>query len=308
MKYEAEFVGGALPGDVLRTRTGQVTVGPGAPATVGARGADVSAAGGTMTVAVRATINGVARSATTKTKYKILAGDNPPRNAVADVLSTLYTAQEQPWMLRVTCLETGRRQFYSHAGTRAQPGAYVYPGEPVMNHGGDGGAGLCQITDPPAGAAALWDWRANVRASRAAWTRQRETVVRYVAAVRRLIARLASEPGDNMVTRAQAARRSGGLEPVTAFVVPDLTDDQLIESIVRGFNGFAGRSPFVSFGLMEFDLATTGAPPTRRVVVDTPADGRTGILRWERVPVHARPASGDPNYVEHVRNTRCAGD
>lgn len=307
--YEAESVGGALPPDVLRTRAGRVTLGPGAPAAGGARGATVAAAGGTLRVAVHATINGVAKAARARATYSVLAADNPPKSAIAAALRALYSEVELGWMLRIACQETGRQQFRPHGSTRANAATRTHPGEPVMNQTGDGGVGMFQITNPKPGAAELWDWCANVRAIRHIWFEKRAWMTGYIGAVRATVLELARGAGSNPVTRMQAERRARGLPALLDIHVPDLSPEYMLESVVRGFNGFAGHSRIVPRkGLPEFDVMMTGEAATRRTVVDVPRDGVVGTLQWERVPVVQRPRSGDPNYVEHVRTARCTDD
>ena len=44
--------------------------------------------------------------------------------------------------------------------------------------------------------------------------------------------------------------------------------------------------------------------PRVATLVDLPAGGTVGTIRWERVPAAARPQGvGDPNYVNNVLNS-----
>jgi len=74
------------------------------------------------------------------------------------------------------------------------------------------------------------------------------------------------------------------------WTASDYTQDQLERDTVRGFNGYAG-------GLHEYRVHVDTAG---NLVVNIDAAGTTGTAEWETVPVAARGASGDPNYVEHV--------
>ena len=311
--YTITSTGGTLSADCLRTTRGRVTVGPGAPAAGAARnsGAEVAAAGGLLTVRVAATIRGTAHDVASTAAYRVLAADNPDRAAILAELGRVYTAVEAPWLARISCQETRRRQFHPFAGTSENAARFTGPGEPVMNFIGDGGAGLMQVTEPRPGPGALWDWRQNVRESRAVWQEKQRWVTRYVTSVRETIAALAGERGPNVVTRVQLARAAQRLPPIARFVVPDLTDDQRAENTVRGFNGFAGRSRIVAGrGQPEFDIALEGPAESQRVAValSGPDAAPIATLRWERVPPAERPARGDPNYVEHIRVVQCPGD
>lgn len=311
--YVVKKTGGTLPPDCLQTAHGRVTVGPGAPAAGAApdSGAEVSAAGGLLKLRVTATLRGTTHDVRSAAAYHVLAKDTPDRAAILAELGRAYSEVEVPWLARISCQETQRRQFHPADDTTTNTARYTGRGEPVMNFSGDGGAGLLQITDPRPGPGALWDWRQNVRESRAVWVEKQRWITRYVASVRETIDELAQARGPNLVTRVQQERAARRLPPVASFVVPDLTDEQRAENTVRGFNGFAGHSRIVpGRGQPEFDIALEGPPGARRVAVDLsgPDTAPVATLRWERVPVDERPTKGDPNYVAHIRAVRCDGD
>ena len=259
--WEGTSSGAALPPDFLRRTPGNIVRGR------SSGGATTTAvAGGDLRVTASVELNGQTVVATLS-GYRILGRDNPPSDAVVRRLATLVSARDASWLVRISCKESGRRQFHP-AGTRSEPRRHRFEGEPVMNYTGDGGAGLMQITNPRPGPAELWDWRINVDRAQAVYAEKARVVTGYV---RRVRAKVREMYGDRVV-------------------VPDLTADQFIEDVVRGFNGFPGRDNLGLLGSHEFRICISGSPP---------------IAVWERVPVADRPRAGDPNYVALVRDVRC---
>jgi hypothetical protein len=127
-----------------------------------------------------------------------------------------------------------------------------------------------------------------------------------LAAARQYSAQVsATHAFQSAVAAYNADRTTHGL-PALAVRVPSFTSSgfavapaalgQLELDAIRGWNGWAGRDAF-GLPLHEFRLAVT-ANGLLDVTVDP--NGTSGSGRWERVPVASRPASGDPDYVQHV--------
>jgi hypothetical protein len=259
--WEGTSSGPALPPGFFRTTPGTIVRGrsPGGAAATAAAGGDLS---------LTASVDFEGRLLTgTLTGYRILGRDNPPGDVVVRRLASLTSETDASWLIRISCKESGRMQFHP-PGTRPEARRHRFPGEPVMNYGGDGGAGLMQVTNPRPGPAELWDWHVNVDRAHAIYRDKADMVRGYVRRVRAKVRELHGE----------------------TVAVPDLTPDQFIEDVVRGFNGFPGRDNFGLIGCHEFRVRIT-RNPLRAV--------------WERVPLADRPRAGDPNYVALVRDIRC---
>jgi hypothetical protein len=234
----------------------------------------------------------------------IRAGDNPAKEFIRSRLNT-GDAEETSWLQRIACQESGQQQFFLGDTDRAK---YSYKGEPLMNKGGDGGAGIMQITKTnrlPDGPrlAELWDWRANVDEGKRTFADKISGAWGYPNRVSR------SSGFKNTVNLTNQWRRSQGLQPLQNIFVPAFTREQVLEDAVRGYNGWAGKDQF-GLELHEFRLKTRMVKinGVDQRILEVTNERRLGSRLvadaiWERVPASERPQTiGDPNYVEKVRS------
>lgn len=162
-------------------------------------------------------------------------------------------------------------------------GQFTAAGWPKYSSDNMGGVGLCQLTDPAPSASQTWHWKENVQGGWALY-RHKETIARnYPTTVR-------NGPTFRALVVAWNSQPSRKGKPTINVTIPEYTADQLELDTIRGFNGFAG-------GLHEFRVRVGSQG---LLVVTLNAAGTTGAAEWERVPVSARGASGDPNYVINV--------
>jgi hypothetical protein len=83
--------------------------------------------------------------------------------------------------------------------------------------------------------------------------------------------------------------------------VPEFNAEQLEDDTIRGFNGWAGDDGFSSPKVLhEFRIVVD--KKTGNLVVDSDPKSGTAKAQWERVPVADRPSSGDPDYINSVKN------
>jgi hypothetical protein len=160
---------------------------------------------------------------------------------------------------------------------------FTTAGWPKYSGDNAGGVGLCQLTNPAPTANQTWNWKDNVQGGWALYL-QKENIARsYPTTVR-------NGPTFRALVAAWNAQPARKGKPVIAVITPEYTADQLELDTIRGFNGFAG-------GLHEFRLRLDAQG---LLVVALNAAGTAGAAEWERVPVSARGAAGDPNYVNNV--------
>ncbi|MEO0248606.1 MAG: hypothetical protein ABIN58_03475, partial [candidate division WOR-3 bacterium] len=270
------------------------------------------AAGGAILYEVRATINGRELMAS-KDGPIILAGNNPTRQNIQNRTVAGRVADEADWLKKIAWQESCQEQF----ATADNFSRYQYRGEPKMNRGGDGGAGIMQITKTtplPNGpsSAELWDWRANVDEGKAKFDEGKSTATNFPGRVRQ-------HPGftQTLVNNTNTWRQQNNMQPFTEIRVPAFTRDQLLEDAVRAFNGFGDKTDplFPKVGtipalpLHEFTLMTQkveirgpdGSPQEVLVLTITDLGGGIAQAQWMRVAVGDRGSAGDPNYVENVR-------
>jgi len=259
--------------------------------------------GGAVMIKVEATLpNGQKLSAEVEGPM-IRASDNPTKEHIQARLKTTNT-EETTWLQKIACLESGQEQFFLGDTDQAK---YSYKGEPLMNKGGDGGAGIMQITktnrlpDGP-GLAELWDWRANVDEGKRTFADKISGAWGYPNRVSR------SSGFKNTVNLTNQWRRSQGLRPLQNIFVPAFTREQVLEDAVRGYNGWAGEDPFGLRELHEFRLKTRMVKinGVDQRILEVTNERRLGSRLvadaiWERVLARERPKVGDPNYVENVR-------
>jgi hypothetical protein len=179
---------------------------------------------------------------------------------------------------KLLCLESGLRQFQS---------SY-----PLFGADNKGGAGICQITNPPPTDAQIWNWKENMKAG---WElfRSKQSIARnYPAQVR------ASAQFAELVKAFNAQRAANGLGSLT-IVLPDYTDEQLERDTLRAYNGYAGR-------LHEYRVKVDG-----NGLLAVTVDGSIGTAQWEPITAAERTAlydemglgpnsRGDVNYVDDV--------
>jgi hypothetical protein len=159
---------------------------------------------------------------------------------------------------------------------------------PKFSSDGANGAGIMQIT--PATIEQRWNWRANVAAGIAVFNDRYALTNTYVASMSKSTALAGLIAQYN-------ARRVADKKSALTVTVPPFTEEQRLRDATRGYNGWAGQDPIdPSLHLHEYRLRKSGALP----LVQESTDRKTGVLIWETVPTSDRPASGDPDYVEHV--------
>jgi hypothetical protein len=238
--------------------------------------------GGQLTIRCEARVNG--QSLTAETSGLSIRGANPPR-------AQLNAALVGRALQQVCAHESGQRQFVA--------AAFTGEGDcPLWSHDNLGGVGLMQITNPRPSDDEVWSWLANVRRGQQVFREKLAAAGGYPAAVRR------SAGFRNLVDQYNAARQRAGLPPVQ-IDLPDLTQEQLENDAIRGFNGFAGRDQFGNH-LHEYRVALDAHG---QLVVDLQPGTNRGTARWERVPAADRTAQfprgypGDADYVNHVRAT-----
>jgi hypothetical protein len=221
--------------------------------------------GGNLTLRVDAVIDGKPLSA--ELGGLKIVGTNP---SLADVRLALG----QDTLRRIAHQESGFEQFLGDW--------------PKFSSDGLKGAGIMQIT--PATIEQRWNWRTNVAAGVAVFNGRYALTNTYVASMSTstVLAGLIAQYNKD---------RSANKRPVLTVTVPPFTDEQRLRDATRGYNGWAGQDPIdPALHLHEYRLRMSGALP----LVQDLLDGKTGVLIWETVPVSDRPASGDPDYVEHV--------
>jgi hypothetical protein len=164
--------------------------------------------------------------------------------------------------------------------------------------GGDGGAGIMQITIPTPTFGELWDWRANVDKGKAIFAQKVSGARNYPGQVR------SSQGFTNIVNRTNQWRQSQGRPPLAQVIVPDFQKWQVDEDAVRGYNGWVPEAG--QFGLFthEFRLQTDTTPNgvTILVVQNERRDSSGRLIAdavWIHVPLDEREGN---NYVEKVRN------
>ncbi len=239
-------------------------------------------------------------------------GENPPRLDIQAALST-GDASLTTWLHKIACQETRQLQFATDTRLRA----FQHKGEPKMNEGGDGGIGVMQITEPSRERLpdirrwdVLWHWRLNIE-------KGLEKFEEKIAAARNYPGRLRrSQSYQTFLQYTNVRRATEGLPPLDAVIIRDFQrtgplGDELIEDAVRAFNGYAGADVF-GMELHEFRVRTVPVPTGHAFVIANErleGSSRVADAIWERVPTSERPASGDPEYLDHVRakDPTCGG-
>jgi peptidoglycan hydrolase-like protein with peptidoglycan-binding domain len=242
-----------------------------------------SVRGGRLDVSVTATVGKKPQIAKTSVT---IAGTNP---LAADLTAQL----PHTTLVKMTCQENNQKQFRakSHGGIGKCPG---------FSADGLGGVGLLQITRPRPTDDEIWDWRANAARGELVFNGK-------VAAARRYPARVqGSRRFGALVARFNRGRRRPLRITVPAFTTGDFNTNlrQLELDAIRGYNGYGGRDG-LGHELHEFRISRDRRG--RLVVANVNAAAGTAEAVWERVPVAARPSSGDPDYVNRVlgKSTAC---
>ena len=222
--------------------------------------------GGVLTVTVSVKVGTTVLTATST--GLTIVGSNPPPSAIK---------------AKANAIGATKVRFRKQMRQESSLCQFTALGWPKYSGDNMGGVGLCQLTNPPPTANQSWNWKDNLQGGWSLYL-QKESIARaYPALVR-------NGPTFRALVAAWNAQPARKGKPVIAVTVPDYTADQLEMDTIRGFNGFAG-------GLHEFRLRTDNQG---LLVVTLNAAGTGGAAEWERVPVSARGASGDPNYVIHV--------
>ena len=263
-----------------------------------------------------------------------------PPGAAPGAQTLTLGPEDADWLASILCVETessdavrqfrmdtrpahtihgvGRRSKQDASGTLQ----LIIKGHPVMNaNRGDGGAGLGQITDPAAGPAELWDWRANAKAALAIYCSKAHFASVYVNQVR---AALAGDPdtSSHAVVRAvNEQRRQRGQPALARIEVPLMTPRQMRDDMARGYNGYVKTSGLpgqFAPRLHEYRLAVDGDPPARLRVENVRQEGSewVGDVVWTQVAETERPGHwerggwvprfGRANYVRLMHEAPCA--
>ncbi|AKJ02556.1 hypothetical protein ATI61_10856 [Archangium gephyra] len=315
--FEDNVEGNQLPADFLRKRKGTIQL--------GGQG-KVRAAGGTVTFEVTVSLEGLNLPAVGKQTLlvrekgpSILAQDNPPKSAVQarimrNGLALGFSKVLCDLLQRLCCQESGQKQF--HLGDTK---GYLHEGEPIMNHGGDGGTGLKQITQKTVGPDLLWDWQENLDYGLKLFNDK----LRIAKVHRTQI--LADPRYKELLENTATWRASQKLPELKIVTIPDYTDEQLADAAIRANNGVPkisnpGDDTPLGRNWHEFTLAveTVNLPnpdpnkdpkkatvPLRVLTLQKekgPDGKRSAEATWVRVDVSTRPKVGDPDYVNNVKS------
>lgn len=251
----------------------------------------------------------------TVTGIKII-GQNPARASVdanlahgSSTLSsgiTLSGSEITRWLKAIARIET--HNTLSQFATVTIPNErYSILGDPFMNHAGDGGMGIMQITRDSRLALGLrwdflWNWDKNIAQGKIIFDGTIGTASRYSSAIRTQSASFIQA-----IQRINAWRVSLH-QPTLRVNVPEFTARQVMEDAARGYNGFAEKSPrpnwqFGIGGLHEFRVQTHDEPGIG-MVLDLQNEGPdpqnpgglVADVTWIRVLWNSeRPDGGDPN-------------
>jgi hypothetical protein len=260
--------------------------------------------GGELTLSVQAELGKRKLSATTR-KLRIV-GKNP-------TLQVISSEIPNNTLRRIALHESTLLQFYSHTNN-GSTGRH-----PHYSHDNLGGVGLFQITyplkDPKASIepcihgkclprrcpshaahptpAQIWNWKENVAAAAILLDHKLALAKNYPASVR------ASEKFKKLVERYNERRTHHDKKPPLTITLPDFTSGDFDNNLqqaeldaIRGYNGWAGSD---HFGIPLHEYRVPLDKHGHLVVDET-----TGLITWERVLSTARPASGDPDYVQNV--------
>jgi hypothetical protein len=269
--------------------------------------------GGKLALTAKATVNGTQLTGTTPTDL-VIYGTNPLRLTIQSYSDSLVpttgfgdlqAVDIQDALKRVACRESDQLQFRAAAdgGT----------GFPLLSC--DRGAGIFQITsgDPTVNAPnVLFNWQTNTASGESIFKNKAQTAKQYPGLLRSKMLY-----HDYITNTVNPARMNAGLKAIAGFPAPRFTSsgtigstptDQLLEDAVRGYNGYAGSTPFGT-ALHEF------IPDT--VFLETVPDAQLPGIEidprvWRPVLPAERPhcsACGDPSYVENVIKTtaQCGG-
>src|SRR5579863_9344354 len=174
--------------------------------------------GGTLTIAVKATVGGVVLKG--ETKGWRIQGTNPSRDVVGQAL-------QDDTHRKIACVESSMEQFKraKHEGDAWYP---KFSEDALL------GVGICQLTDPRPTDDQVWDWSANVEAGVNLYNNKREQAKKYPGQVARSGAYLALVRRYNEKlmkgTPPAAAGASTATPAAMASVnvaVPEFTDQQL---------------------------------------------------------------------------------
>lgn len=272
--------------------------------------------GGKLQLTASATVNGQLLTGTTPDDLTI-AGTNPQRVDVqSDIDSVvpstgflgLQTSDIQDVLKRMACREStlngilGQREFEAAANGGIGPVIVSC----------DNGVGMFQITsgNPLVTTPNVaFNWRTNVATGESIYQQKAQTAKQYPAVLK------GNAAYHNLITNTiNPARIAAGLRPIPGFPAPPFTvvgpissapSNQLLEDAVRGYNGYAGTTPFGT-ALHEFIPDTTFLS----TVPDNQLPGlATNPRVWRRVLPNERPNSGDRNYVNNVaaQSPACGG-
>lgn len=263
-----------------------------------------------------------------------------PPGAAPGAQTLTLGPEDADWLASILCVETESgdavRQFRTETrparmvhghGRRSKQDAsgtlqLIIKGHPVMNANvGDGGAGLGQITDPAAGPAELWDWRANAKAAVAIYCSKARFASIYVNQVRATLAGDPDASAHAIVRAVNEHRRQLGQPALARIDVPLMTPRQMRDDMARGYNGFVKTTELpgqFAPRLHEYRLAVDGDPPARLRVENVRQEGRdwVGDAVWTQVAETERPGHwerggwvprfGRANYVRLMHEAPCA--
>ena len=273
--------------------------------------------GGALTISVTAKVG--ATTLTGETKGWRIQGTNPSKGDVGKALP-------DDTHRKIACAESSMQQFFP----APDEGNAAYP---YFSGDGNLGIGICQLTDPPAEDDQVWNWRETVKAGVHLYNQKKAGAKAYPGLVAKSAKFLALEKAynDNLKKAATPAPGAGptgtagpaptpspavpatpapGASPTPAaaappaavkVTVPEFNAEQLEDDTIRGFNGWGGDDGFILSPkqLHEFRIQLDASG--NLVVVGDPKTG-TVSAQWERVPVADRPGSGDPSYIDDVKN------
>ncbi len=218
--------------------------------------------------------------------------------------------------IRAIARQESEGTMWQFIGTGERLDKFSVVGEPRMNHGGDGGMGMMQITNnitlgtgslpDVARFQVLWDWTNNVGRGIKTFREKIAIAQNFSNAVR------TSFWFTNALTETNTYRHLYLNEPILdAIYVTDLTMEELVEDAVRGYNGYGkwegsffelyehewrlhnGYNPFAEFPYLYTEHERV-LPDGRRV-----ADAI-----WERVPWQERSTISRRDYVNQVRRKK----
>ena len=235
-----------------------------------------SFAGGRLTVKVSALVLGQKLTAQVA---GTIAGTNPQIAALRAAIGNDDT------LARIGFHESGYHQFNGATNGGTSMCAF-------WSRDNLGGVGLFQLTVPAPSVAQVWDWTANLAGGQTHLGNTR-------ANARGFPHQLAARPSFRAAVDTINQQRVTAGQARLTVTIPPWTAEQTEDDAIRGFNGYGDQHDFFGGVLREFRLVMQGNLPALNVN----EGNHTATTIWERVPVGERGTSGEPNYVNSVRNT-----